>query len=217
MYNKTAQQPTSKTLSKEIIIITVLILSAIRLIPHWILYNFHRKNKLMKEDVEKWLHAYKRENYGIQFGFLYLMTFYIEYRNVFYFRIGLIKNIIKYLCFPLGTLNIGLEPGFAGDIGAGLIIRHGEATRIFARSIGKDCSIWQQVTIGRGGIDGGTPTIGNNVKVFSGAKIIGNIIIGDNVKIGANAVVVKDVPENCTVVGVPAYIVRKNGIKVREN
>jgi serine O-acetyltransferase len=171
----------------------------------------------MKEDVEKWLRAHKKENYGIQFGFLYLMTFWNEYRNVFYFRTGFIKHILKYLCFPLSTLHIGLEKGFSGEIGSGLIIWHGEATRIFARSIGKDCSIWQQVTIGRGGVHGGTPTIGDNVKVYSGAKIIGNIVVGNNVQIGANAVVVKDVPGNCTVVGVPAYIVKRNGIKIKED
>ncbi|MDR2010191.1 MAG: serine O-acetyltransferase [Bacteroidales bacterium] len=64
---------------------------------------------------------------------------------------------------------------------------------------------------------GGKPTIGNNVKIYAGAKLIGGIKVGDNVKIGANAVVVKDVPDNCTVVGVPAYIVRRDGVSIKEN
>lgn len=58
--------------------------------------------------------------------------------------------------------------------------------------------------------------IGNNVKVHAGAKVIGGITIGDNVVIGANAVVVKDVPSNCTVVGIPAYIIRKDGLSVKK-
>ena len=60
------------------------------------------------------------------------------------------------------------------------------------------------------------PTIGDNVTVFAGAKILGNVKVGNNSIVGANAVVIKDVPENCTVVGVPAYIVRRNGVKVKE-
>ena len=65
-------------------------------------------------------------------------------------------------------------------------------------------------TIGSG--RGGCPSIGNNVRVFAGAKIIGNVNIGDDVVVGANAVVVKDVPSHCIVAGVPARI-----IKVRDN
>ena len=175
----------------------------------------HKKNGLLKEDVKQWLKSRKIENFGSQFGFLYLMTFCREYRNIFYYRIGLIKYILKYLCPPMNTLAVGLE--FGGDIGSGIIIWHGQSTIIFAKSIGKNCTVWQQVTIGRGGKEGGTPAIGDNVKIFSGAKVLGSIKIGNNVLIGANAVVVKDVPDNCTVVGVPAYIVKKNGIKTKED
>lgn len=93
------------------------------------------------------------------------------------------------------------------------MIWHGFSTIINAKSIGNNCTIYQQVTIGNWN---GTPKIGNNVTIFPGAKVIGNITVGDNVKIGANAVVSKNVPENCTVVGVPAFIVKRNGIRVRE-
>jgi serine O-acetyltransferase len=190
------------------------VISTLRLVPHWIIYNTHSKKYLIQEDVKQWLKALKIENYGIQFGFLYLMTLCKEYRNIFYYRIGFMKYIFKYLCPPKNTLFVSLE--FGGDIGSGIVIRHGESTRIFARAIGKNCIVWQQVTVGRGR-DGGTPTIEDNVKIYSGAKVLGNIKIGNNVRIGANAVVVKDVPDNCTVVGVPAYIVRKNGIKTKED
>jgi serine O-acetyltransferase len=104
------------------------------------------------------------------------------------------------------------------DIGEGLFIQHGFSTIIYAKSIGKDCWINQQITIGQayrnGG--GGISTIGDNVAIYAGAKVLGNITIENNVKIGANAVVVKNVPDNCTVIGIPAYIIKRNGIKVRE-
>lgn len=75
--------------------------------------------------------------------------------------------------------------------------------------IGKNASIHQGVTIGRvfNGKYSGVPTIGDNVVIFSGAKILGNIKIGDNAVIGANAVVTKDVPANVVVAGVPAKII----------
>lgn len=74
--------------------------------------------------------------------------------------------------------------------------------------IGANCTIYHQVTIASS--KGGTPVIGDNVLIGSGAKILGGVHIGNNVKIGANAVVVHDIPDNCTVVGVPARIVKKN-------
>lgn len=69
--------------------------------------------------------------------------------------------------------------------------------------IGKNCTIFQQVTIAEGE-NHKSATIGDNVMIGAGAKIIGNVKIGDNVKIGANAVVTKDIPSNCTAVGIPA-------------
>ena len=99
------------------------------------------------------------------------------------------------------------------DIGPGLFIQHGFSTVIAARKIGKNCWINQQVTIGYAN-ERDQPTICDNVKIHAGAKVIGNVTIGDNSIVGANAVVVKDVPPNCTVVGVPAYIVKKDGKRV---
>jgi serine O-acetyltransferase len=74
--------------------------------------------------------------------------------------------------------------------------------------IGDDCMIMQQVTIGMIG-DGEVPTIGNNVYIGAGAKIIGKISVGDGARIGANAVVTQDVPANFTAVGVPARIIAR--------
>ncbi|OPJ54918.1 serine acetyltransferase [Alkalithermobacter paradoxus] len=74
------------------------------------------------------------------------------------------------------------------------------------------------VTLGGTGKDTGKrhPTIGNNVIISAGTKILGPIYIGDNSKIGANAVVLKDIDANCTAVGIPARIVKRDGIKVDE-
>ena len=74
------------------------------------------------------------------------------------------------------------------------------------------------VTLGGTGNETGKrhPTLGNNVTVGTGAKVLGNIRIGNNVKIGGNSVVVKDVPDNCTVVGVPGRIIKRNGCRVFE-
>lgn len=82
----------------------------------------------------------------------------------------------------------------------------------YGAQIGKNCKICQQVTIGWDGGNGthaGEATIGDNVFIGAGAKIVGKVNIGDNVKIGANAVIVKDIPSNCTVVGVPGAVIKK--------
>ena len=138
------------------------------------------------------------------------MTFYPEYRSLFYYRLGVVGRRISFLCRPMPTLYINTK-----QIGPGLFIQHGFSTIISARKIGKNCWINQQVTIGYSNATD-CPTIGDNVVINAGAKVIGDVKIGDNSIVGANAVVVKNVPENCTVVGVPAYIVRRNGIKTSE-
>ena len=98
---------------------------------------------------------------------------------------------------------------------SGFFIQHGFATIISAEMIRQNCWINQQVTIGFS-TDTDRPKIGDNVTIYAEEKVRGNVRIGDNSIVGANAVVIKDVPENCTLVGVPAYIVRRNGVKVKE-
>ncbi len=89
---------------------------------------------------------------------------------------------------------------------------HGDATYIYAQSVGKNLYINQCATIGA--VGSATPVIGDEVRVATGAIVIGDISIGNNVTIGAGAVVVKSVPDNCVVVGNPARIVKLNGEKV---
>ena len=107
---------------------------------------------------------------------------------------------------------IEIHPGAA--IGKGLFIDHGMGVVIGETSmIGDNVTLFQGVTLGGTGKEKGKrhPTLGDNVVVGTGAKVLGNIAIGDNVAIGANAVVIKDVPSNSTVVGVPGRIVKQEG------
>ena len=110
---------------------------------------------------------------------------------------------------------IEIHPG--AQIGKGLFIDHGSGVVIGETTIiGDNCTIYQGVTLGGTGKDTGKrhPTLGNNVMVGSGAKLLGSFSVGDNSKIAAGAVVLGDVPSNCTAVGVPAKVVIRKGVKV---
>ena len=112
---------------------------------------------------------------------------------------------------------IEIHPG--ATIGHRCFIDHGMAVVIGETSeIGDDVTIYQAVTLGGTGKDCGKrhPTIGNNVVISSGAKVLGPFKVGDNSKIGAGSVVLKEVPPNCTVVGIPGQIVMQAGMKSEE-
>lgn len=111
----------------------------------------------------------------------------------------------------------GVEIHPAAKIGKGLCIDHGTGIVIGETAeIGNNCLIYQGVTLGGTGKDTGKrhPTLGDNVMVGSGAKILGPFTIGSNSKIAANAVVLEAIPPNSTAVGVPARVIRQNGQKV---
>ncbi len=110
---------------------------------------------------------------------------------------------------------IEIHPG--ATIGRRLVIDHGHGVVIGETAeIGDDVLIYQGVTLGGTGKDVGKrhPTIGNNVMISTGAKVLGPFKVGDNSRIAAGAVVLKEVPPNSTVVGVPARVVRQNGQKI---
>ena len=113
---------------------------------------------------------------------------------------------------------IEIHPG--AQIGKGLFIDHGSGVIIGETAIiGDNCTLYQGVTLGGTGKDTGKrhPTLGNNIVIGSGAKVLGPFSVGDNSKIAANAVVLSEVPENSTCVGVPARIVRINNQKVNSS
>ncbi|SAL83795.1 serine acetyltransferase [Caballeronia choica] len=186
-------------------------LSAARLTPHLIALLTTDRRGLVNADIDRWKAIYMNERDIARIpAFVRLMTTYPEYRNLFYHRIGWIGKLVSPLCRPMNTLFISTE-----SIGPGLFIQHGFATIIAAKSIGSNCWINQQVTIGFSNARD-CPTIGDNVTIYAGAKLIGATFIGNNSKVGANAVVLKNVPANSTVVGVPARIVRREGNRVDE-
>ncbi len=136
--------------------------------------------------------------------------------RLYKWNIPLIPRIISYITRIITGIEI--HPG--AKIGRRCFIDHGEGIVIGETTVvGNDVLIYQQVTLGGTGKESGKrhPTIGNNVILGAGAKVLGNITIGDFVRIGAGSVVIDNVPENSTVVGVPGRIVHrmvtdKNGV-----
>ena len=131
------------------------------------------------------------------------------WRHKFYFVARLIsQNAVR---------KTGIEIHPAATLGRRLVIDHGAGVVIGETAeIGDDCIIYQGVTLGGTGKDVGKrhPTIGNNVMISSGAKVLGPFKVGDNSRIAAGAVVLKEVPPDCTVVGVPARVVKRAGVRV---
>lgn len=196
---------------KKKILTTVKIIGyGILCMPHLVIFHLHRSKKIVHADTTRWLDILHVPEYGLTRGFIFLLSRHPEYRNLFYYRVGPLSNLLNIICRRMSTLYIATE-----TIGEGLFIQHGFATVIAAKSIGKNCWINQQVTIGFSNNDD-CPVLEDNVTVNAGAKVIGGITVGENSHIGANAVVVKNVPPNCVVVGVPGYIIKRDGKKVRE-
>lgn len=111
----------------------------------------------------------------------------------------------------------GVEIHPAVKIGKRFFIDHGTGVVIGETAvIGDDVTIYQGVTLGGTGKDTGKrhPTIGNKVMIGAGAKVLGPLVIGDNSRIAAGAVVLSDIPSNSTAVGVPAKVVRRDGVRV---
>lgn len=127
---------------------------------------------------------------------------------------GLYKINLKFLARVLSQISrffTGIEIHPGAQIGKGFFIDHAMGVVIGETAIiGNDVIMYHGVTLGGTGKETGKrhPTIGNNVIIGAGAKVLGNITISDGVKIGANSVVLKDVPPYCTAVGVPAKIVK---------
>lgn len=131
------------------------------------------------------------------------------YNHKMYF----IARLISQRC--VRKTNIEIHPG--AQIGRRFFIDHGTGVVIGETAvIGDDCTIYQGVTLGGTGKDKGKrhPTLGNNVMVGAGAKVLGPFKVGDNSNIAAGSVVLSEIPENSTAVGSPARVVRQNGKRV---
>ncbi|MDD5129648.1 MAG: serine O-acetyltransferase [Candidatus Omnitrophica bacterium] len=140
---------------------------------------------------------------------IYYRIAHVFYKVHLFFLARLLSQVARFFT------GIEIHPG--ARIGKRFFIDHGFGVVIGETTIiGDDVLLYQGSTLGGTGIVKGKrhPTIGNNVVVGAGAKVLGNIVIGDNSYIGANAVVVKDVPPNSTVVGVPGRITKQDGKKM---
>ncbi len=180
---------------------------------HIVSYHFAQNKAIILEDVEAWYKNYLLEGKP---SFVYLLIKFPAFRSVFSYRIRKEGRFYLKLMIIIADFLLKKQVSLyisTNSIKGGLFFLHGFSTIVSAKSIGRNCWINQQVTIGYT-TPTGAPIIKDNVRIYAGAKVLGNIIIGNNVIIGANAVVVKDVPDNCTVVGVPAYVISKDGIKV---
>lgn len=125
------------------------------------------------------------------------------------YRLGPLAKLVSLLNFMV----FGIEISLQCNIGRGLFLPHTQGTVIGARAIGPNAIIFQGVTLGAKELDIGSdantrPTLGANVIIGAGAKVLGGIQIGDYAKVGANAVVIEDVPVSVVVGGIPAKIIK---------
>lgn len=181
----------------------ILSASTLRMIPHILLYIVN------KQKIDADLAKYSADGTGVG-AFIKVCTRQRVFRNLFYYRLGeYVSVFIKWMLPPDPTLHI-----WCPQIGPGAHFEHNYATYLNAESIGSNFYCLQLVTLGNDA-KMRRPTIGNDVKIFTGATIFGGIRIGNHVTIGAGSVVSKDVPDNCTVIGNPSYIVKKDGQKCK--
>lgn len=168
------------------------------------------------------LRAYQRRDPAAR-GKLEIFLLYEGLHATIYYRIAHWLHR-RQLCFlarcvsQWGRFWTGIEIHPGATIGRRLVIDHGSGIVIGETTeIGDDVLLYQGVTLGGTGKEMGKrhPTLGNNVMVGAGAKVLGPITLHDNARIAAGAVVLQDVPANATAVGVPAQIVRVNGEKIR--
>lgn len=188
--------------------ILLITLYKLFLIPHIFVYKLSKNKSDIDKDIDRWATAKKKEGGKVSL-FLHFMAYSPDFRTIFYYRTrGLISKILSMYVRKQSNFTIDMNTKLAG----GTLTGHPYCTILNAESIGENFYVNHLVTVGE--VDGKRPTIGDNVSIYTGAIIIGDITVGDNSVVGAGSVVVRDVPENCVVVGNPARIVKKDGKRV---
>lgn len=174
--------------------------------------------KRIKEDIAAVMERDPAATSALQVFFLYPGVKAIRmHRCAHFFYTHKMYFIARWIS-QRAVRKTGIEIHPGATIGRRLVIDHGNGVVIGETAeIGDDVLIYQGVTLGGTGKDTGKrhPTIGNNVMISSGAKVLGPFKVGDNSRIAAGAVVLEEVPPDCTVVGVPARVVKRDGVKVK--
>lgn len=166
--------------------------------PFWWLVKRAGMDDVVAQDVQKWCACLDWREYDSDaVRFAVLVCRLPEFRNLVHYRIAGLPAPVRLAAQTVWrkekTLHI-----HCGSIGPGLFIQHGFATTITAHSVGNDCWVNQQVTIGH--TRKGQPVIGDRVRIHAGAVVVGPIQVGDDATIGPNATVVKDVPSGAMMV-----------------
>lgn len=186
-----------------------------RTLPVYLCILCSKQKDLIKADVARW-NEIEQMDFSLFESVNWYLTYRKEFRNLLQHRFkhpsytlsSLFHFVVaRILWKPMETLYI-----YTKDIGGGLYIQHGFSTIISAKKIGKNCRIYQQVTIGYK--QDSCPVLEDNVSVTCGAKVLGGITMHANSLAAAGAVVVKDVPEKAIVGGVPAKVL---GYKTDDN
>ncbi len=185
------------------------VINYVRTLPVYMCVMCSKQKHLIQADVTRW-NEIDQINFNLFESLNWYLTYKKEFRNLLQHRLkNPSRSLVSFVHFaiarilwkPLETLYIYTE-----DIGGGLYIQHGFSTIITAKKIGKNCRIYQQVTIGykQGACP---PVLEDNVSVTCGAKVLGDITMHTGSLAAAGAVVLKDVPENAIVAGVPAKVI----------
>lgn len=175
------------------------------LLPADLLYLLGGQKKVIDADLKRLLAETPYKKVGV-LAFNYLLLINKPFRSIFYYRVRksfVLKNISRIFIRPLNTIEIN------GRIKGGFRISHNYAV-IHPESAGENLFVGHGVTIGKNDREKGQqryPVIGDNVSIYANAVVFGSITVGNNVLIGAGAVVNKDIPDNCTVVGNPCRII----------
>ena len=171
-------------------------------IPHYLCFIVSGGGKSVLSDLKRYTQQVKI-NMPIWVFFIYMLHNNRYYRSLFYYRIGPVWSLLISWYRP-GDRYFTIAKDMS--VGEGLLMAHPYATILNAESIGRNFSCLHCTTIGK--TSKGRPVIGDNVSLGANVTIVGPVHIGNNVTVGAGSVIVKDVPDNCVVVGNPQRIVK---------
>lgn len=181
-------------------------LNIVRSLPCWLIILSCKVRDLILEDLEGYRYAVDKDR-AVQGFFLFNRVTAKRkiFHNVIQFRMRQKSKALSYIVAFLMPIKPDLELS-CGDVGGGITIFHGHGTVLVCKSAGRNLTLYQGATVGKNSkpeVIDSMPVLGDNVTIYTNAVVAGNIKIGNNVSIGAGVVIMKDVPDNTTVIGNP--------------